>query len=122
MDEYKEEIDFELPSAPKGSTFYKTDKQKSESQLQMEEDDFINLYSISNREYAYKIINKLIEEKNKDIIENDENEELEDKLPIDDLNQFPSLISNSPSSAMFSTKFKDDQEKEDQEDQDEEDD
>jgi hypothetical protein len=121
LDEYKEEIDFELPSAPKGSTFYKTDKQKSESQLQMEEDDFINLYSISNREYAYKIINKLIEEKNKDAIENDENEELEDKLPIDDLNQFPSLISNSPSSAMFSTKFKDDQEK-DQEDQDEEDD
>ena len=116
LDEYKEEFDFELPSAPKGSTFYKTDK----TQPIMEEDDFVQLYSISNREYIYKIINKLIEEKNKDGEESDEDEQDEDELPIGDLNQFPSLISSSPSSLIFSHKYQHQQEDDEEDEEDEE--
>jgi len=105
LDEYVEEFDFELPSAPKGSTFYKTDEPKSV----IEEYDIINLYSISNNEYIHKIIHKLIEEKNKSENKRDGDELEEDELPIGDLNQFPSLISSSPASLMFSNKFKDEE-------------
>ena len=100
LDEYSDEFDFELPSAPKGSSFYKTDEPKSV----IEEYDIINLYSITNSEYIYKIIRKLIEEKSKSENgkESDGDELDEDELPIGDLNQFPTLISNSPSTSMFS--------------------
>ena len=100
LDEYIDEFDFELPSAPKGSSFYKTDEPKSV----IEEYDIINLYSITNSEYIHKIIHKLIEEKseNENGKESDEDELEEDELPIDDLNQFPTLISNPPSTSMFS--------------------
>lgn len=113
LDEYVEEFDFELPSAPKGSSFYKTDEPKSI----IEEYDVINLYSITNSEYIYKILHKLIEEKNKD--ENKSKlEQLDHELPIDDFNQFPSLISSSPSSLMFSTQYNDENEEDDDVDED----